>query len=41
MTESESVFDRFRGLGDGIVDIEVRHSLPFRLVLKRRHKELV
>jgi hypothetical protein len=28
-------------LRDGAVDIEVRHSLPFRLVLERPFKELL
>jgi len=26
---------------DGVVDIEVRHSLPFRLVLERRYEALL
>src|SRR5436189_4767034 len=28
----ESLFDQLSRLRDGVVDIEVRHSLPFRLV---------
>jgi hypothetical protein len=39
--EFESLFDRLSRLQDGVVDIEVRHSLPFRLVLERRYKELL
>jgi hypothetical protein len=34
--EFESLFDQLNRLGDAVVDIEVRHSLPFRLVLERR-----
>jgi hypothetical protein len=39
--EFESLFDQLSRLGDGIVDIEVRHSAPFRLVLERRYKALL
>lgn len=39
--EFESLFDQLRRLGDGIVDVEVRHSAPFKLVLVRRHKGLL
>ena len=39
--EFESLFDQLSRLRDGIVDIEVRHSLPSRLVLERRYKELL
>lgn len=39
--EFESLFDQLSRLGDATVDIEVRHSLPFRLVLERRYKELL
>jgi len=39
--EFESLFGHFTRLRDGIVDIEVRHGLPFRLVLERRCKELL
>jgi len=38
--EFESLFDQLRRLGDAIVDIEIRHSLPFKLVLERRCTEL-
>lgn len=39
--EFETLFDQLSRLRDGIVDIEVRHSLPSRLVLERRYKELL
>ena len=39
--EFENLFKQFSQLRDGIVDIEVRHSLPSRLVLERRYKELL
>lgn len=39
--EFESLFEQLSRLRDGIVDIEVRHSLPSRLVLERRYKELL
>jgi hypothetical protein len=39
--EFESLFDRLSRLGDATVDIEIRHSAPFRLVLERRYKELL
>jgi hypothetical protein len=39
--EFESLFNQLSRLRDGIVDIEVRHSAPFRLVLERRYKELL
>ena len=39
--EFESLFKHFDRLRDGIVDIEVRHSLPCRLVLERPYKELL
>jgi hypothetical protein len=38
--EFESLFEQLIRLRDGIVDIEVRHSAPFRLVVERRCKEL-
>src|SRR5260370_10340844 len=38
--EFESLFTHLSRLRDGIVDIEVRHSTPFRLVLERPYKEL-
>jgi hypothetical protein len=39
--EFESLFEQLDRLRDGIVDIEVQHSLPFRLVRERRYKELL
>ena len=39
--EFESLFDQLSQLGDATVDIEVRHSLPFRLVLERSLEALV
>jgi len=39
--EFEGLFDQLTRLRDGIVDIEVRHNLPFRLVVERRYKELM
>jgi len=37
----QRLFDQLSRLGDGTVDLEVRHGLPLRLVLERRYKELV
>ena len=37
--EFEDLFSELRRFRDGIVHIEVRHGLPFRLVLERRHTE--
>jgi hypothetical protein len=39
--EFESLFDYLNRLRDGIVDIEVRHGLPVRLVLERHYGDLV
>ena len=39
--EFERLFDQLSQLHDGVVDIEVRHGAPFRLVVKRRYKELL
>jgi hypothetical protein len=39
--EFESLFDQLSRLGDATVDIEVRHSAPFKLVLERRYKALL
>ena|SRR5215472_17758572 len=38
--EFESLFDHLARLREGIVDIEVRHKTPFRLVRERRYEEL-
>ena len=37
----ENLFEQLGRLRDGFVDVEVQHSLPFRLVLERRYEELV
>jgi hypothetical protein len=34
--EFEELFKLLANLGDGIVDVEVRHSLPFRVIIHRR-----
>jgi hypothetical protein len=39
--EFENLFEQLNRLRDAIIDIEVRHSAPFRLVLERRHQELL
>jgi hypothetical protein len=39
--EFEILFEHLGGLGDGVVDVEIRHGLPSRLVLERRYEELV
>jgi hypothetical protein len=39
--EFESLFDQLSRLRDAVVDVEVRHSLPFRLVLERRLEGLL
>jgi hypothetical protein len=39
--EFESLFNQLSRLGDGVVDIEVPHRLPFRLVLERRIEGLL
>jgi hypothetical protein len=39
--EFERLFDQLTRLGNAVVDIEVQHSLPFRLVLERRYGELL
>lgn len=38
--EFENLFAQLSGLGDGIVDIEIRHGVPFRLVRERPCKEM-
>ena len=38
--EFENLFEQLGRLPDGRVDIEIRHSMPFRLVLERRYAEL-
>jgi hypothetical protein len=39
--EFESLFNQLSRLHDGVVDIEVRHGLPFRLLLERRLEALL
>jgi hypothetical protein len=39
--EFVSLFDQFSQLRDGVVDIEVLHGLPFKLVVSRRYQELL
>jgi hypothetical protein len=39
--EFENLFNRLSRLRDGVVDIEVRNSLPFRLVMARRYTEFL
>jgi hypothetical protein len=39
--EFETLFEQLSRLRDGTVDIEFRHSAPFRLVLERRYEELL
>jgi hypothetical protein len=39
--EFESLFDQLSRFRDGVVDIEVRHGAPFRLVVERRYKALL
>ena len=39
--EFESLFDQLSRLGDAVVDIQVWHSLPARLVVERRCEELL
>jgi hypothetical protein len=38
--EFENLFRHLRDLGEGVVAIEVRHCLPFRIVLERRYTDL-
>jgi hypothetical protein len=39
--EFESLFDQLTRLRDGVVDIEVQHGAPFKLVLERSYRELL
>jgi hypothetical protein len=39
--EFEGLFDHLARLGDGVVDIEVQHSLPFRIVRERGYREFL
>ena len=40
-SEFERLFAQLERLGDGIVDIEVRHSIPFKLAVIRSREELL
>jgi hypothetical protein len=37
----ERLFNQLTQLCNAVVDIEVQHSLPFRLVLERNYKDLL
>jgi hypothetical protein len=37
----ENLFEQLSQLRDGIVDVEIQHGLPFRLVLERRYQALL
>ena len=39
--EFETLFDQLNRFGEGVVDIEVRHGAPFRLILERRYEGLL
>jgi hypothetical protein len=39
--EFERLFGQLDRLRDGVVDIEVRHGLPFRLVMRRFRREVL
>jgi hypothetical protein len=39
--EFEQLFDQLTQLGSAVVDIEVQHSLPFKIVRERRYQELL
>jgi hypothetical protein len=39
--EFARLFDELTQLGDGLVDIEVKHAVPFRLFVKHSGKELM
>jgi hypothetical protein len=40
-SEFERLFNQLDRLRDGLVDIEIRHGVPFRLIVRRFRKELV
>jgi hypothetical protein len=35
--EFQALFNHLERLGDGVVDIEVRHAVPFPLIIERGH----
>lgn len=37
----KNLFDQLGHLPDGLVDVEVQHSRPFRLILERRYEEFL
>lgn len=39
--EFERLLNQLHQLGDGLVDIEIRHGIPFKLLVRRRGKELL
>ena len=39
--EFASLFDQLSGLRNAIVEIEIRHGLPFRLLVERHFEELL
>ena len=39
--EFERLFDQLSHLHNVVVDIEIRHAIPFRLVVKRSRQELL
>ena len=41
MKEFERLFSQLNHLCMGVVDIEVRHAVPFRLVIDRSHEAVV
>jgi len=40
-SEFERLFEQLTRLGDGIVDIEARHSIPFKLAVIRSREDLL
>jgi hypothetical protein len=39
--EFENLFDRFSRLRDGAVNVEIRHGVPFRLVVTRSYTGII
>ena len=39
--EFEGLFDQLARFRDGVVDIEVKHGAPFRLIVKRSCREML
>jgi hypothetical protein len=40
-TRFEELFDHLARFGNAVVNIEVQHSLPFRIVVERHYEELL